>query len=134
MRKVTNETVRAFLAREKKTVGNTTSTGDELLLHGNCIAYWESDSCLILKMAGWGSVTTRERLNGVLELVQEYRFDIPWIRIAQRKGSQRLLTRDKDLELDPYRNGIAISMRSGHVDLLGSNSEGSSPCVVFSPE
>lgn len=122
MRKVTEETVTAFLAREPKSIGNTRSTGEELQLHGNTIAYWESDTCIILKMAGWGTVTTRERLNGVLELVQRICCDIPVVRFCQRKGDQVVWTMQESYEFDRSRSRLAISMRSGAVDFLDDNS------------
>ena len=65
MRKVTIETIKAFLAYEKRTIGNTHSNGTELLLHGNRIAWHLPDDSIEVNMCGWGSVTTRERLNGL---------------------------------------------------------------------
>ncbi len=123
MRKVTEETVTAFLARKPKSIGNTCSTGDELRLHGNTIAYWESDTCLILTMAGWGTVTTRERLNGVLELAQGICYDIPVVRFCQRKGDQVVWTMQESYEFDRSRGRLAVSMRSGAVDLLDDGDE-----------
>lgn len=131
MRKVTEETVTAFLARKPKSIGNTCSTGDELRLHGNTIAYWESENGIILKMAGWGTATTRERLNGVLELAQGICYDIPVVRLCQRKGEQVVWTMQESYEFDSSRNCLAVSMRSGAVELLGTNSEGTSPRTLL---
>lgn len=64
-RKVTRETVEAFLARESKACGNTRSDGDALYLHGNKIAEWRGDEVWITD-AGWPSPTTRERLCGIV--------------------------------------------------------------------
>ena len=89
MRKVTEETVTAFLAREPKSIGSTCSTGEDLILHGNVIASWFEDT-IILKMCGWPSVTTRERLNGILTMLDGR---TPWMRFVQRKGDQKLLFR-----------------------------------------
>jgi hypothetical protein len=69
MRKVTNDTVIAFLDGRSRTVGNTTTDGTVLLLHGNRIAERMPDGSIVASMAGWGSVTTRERLNGLCELL-----------------------------------------------------------------
>jgi len=69
MRKVTEETVKAFLAGTTRKVGNTESTGDTLLLHNNLIAQRMPDGSIMATLAGWGSVTTRDRLNGLTELL-----------------------------------------------------------------
>ena len=82
MRKVTEQTVRAFLAGEKRTVGNTSTDGEELKLHGNTVAYKAYDR-IIITMAGWATVTTRERINGVLTLAGS-----GW-RVCQRDHEQK---------------------------------------------
>ena len=69
MRKVTIETAKAFLAGTKRTVGNTATDGTTLTLHGNVIARKESDGRIVATLAGWPTVTTRERLNGLCELM-----------------------------------------------------------------
>ena len=69
MRNVTKDTVSAFLAGTTRTIGNTTSTGNTLLLHGNLIAERMPDGSVYATLAGWGSPTTRERLNGLTELL-----------------------------------------------------------------
>ena len=65
MRKVTQTVVDAFLARRKKSCGNSVSSGDELLLHGNVIAKHTEGGGVVATLAGWPTVTTRERLNGL---------------------------------------------------------------------
>ena len=69
MRKVTRETVEAFVAGHKRTVGNTTTDGTVLLLHGNRIAERMPDGSIYATLAGWESPTTRERLNGLCEVL-----------------------------------------------------------------
>jgi len=69
MRKVTEKTVGAFLNGTTRTMGNTVSTGNTLLLHGNLIAERMPDGSVYATLAGWGSPTTRERLNGLTELL-----------------------------------------------------------------
>ena len=64
MRKVTRETCAAFMAGNHLKIGNTESTGDELLLHGNCIAK-RVNGVVLISNAGWETVTTKERLNGL---------------------------------------------------------------------
>ena len=69
MRKITEKTISAFLAGKKAMVGNTTTDGVVLLLHGNRIAERMPNGSIMATLAGWGSPTTRERLNGLCELL-----------------------------------------------------------------
>lgn len=64
MRKITLEIVTAFEGRYAKTQGNTHTDGTTLYLHGNAIAQWR-DGELWVTSAGWETVTTKERLNGI---------------------------------------------------------------------
>jgi hypothetical protein len=76
MRKVTEQTVKAFLNYERKTVDNTESTGNELKLHGNVIAKRENGH-IYISDCGWQTATTKERLNGLLWLLydlENYRY------------------------------------------------------------
>ena len=82
MRKVTETTVRAFLNGTKKKVGNTSTDGTRLMLHGNVIAKKVNDKILITD-AGWQSPTTKERLNGLLDILGKTRIhqkDFVWYR------------------------------------------------------
>ena len=65
MRKVTKETVKAFLNRKSRKIGNTETDGSTLRLHGNRIAWHTPDGRIETTLAGWGTVTTRDRLNGL---------------------------------------------------------------------
>ena len=73
MRKVTKESVRAFLQHKNGKFGgvseyngrqNTEVKDDVLYLFGNAIAKWENDQ-IFFRMAGWTSPTTTERLSGL---------------------------------------------------------------------
>ena len=64
MRKITQETCRAFEHNTAKTLGNTHTDGTTLFLHGNAIAR-HTDAGLEVTNAGWFSNTTKERLNGL---------------------------------------------------------------------
>jgi hypothetical protein len=67
MRKVTSEIVKAWARGKCCTNGNTATDGNAIWLHGNAIAWKTGDADVIaLTLAGWPTVTTRERLNGVL--------------------------------------------------------------------
>jgi len=81
MRKVTKLIAEAFKDYKKLTIGNTMTDGQSVFLHGNRIA-WREDGTLYISMCGWPTVTTRERLDGILDA-----YDCT-IRICQRKGEQ----------------------------------------------
>ena len=65
MKKVTKEIVNAFLNGKYKKVGNSESSGGDLFLHHNKIAYFDIDGFLWISNAGWESNTTKERLNAL---------------------------------------------------------------------
>ena len=77
MRKITYKAVRAFIEGRNFSEGNTSvnlkrglrglrSPDRQLHLHGNMIAdYWYGKG-LYITLAGWPTVTTRERINGLL--------------------------------------------------------------------
>ena len=67
MRKVTNQIAKAFFNSQSKAIGNTKTDGQSVWLHGNKIAEKTADG-LKLTLAGWNTVTTRERLNGILQV------------------------------------------------------------------
>lgn len=88
MRKITSEAAYAFINRRPYRRGNTRTDGKTFYLHGNPIARWE-DNTLEISSAGWMSNTTKERLNGILYLLNQPRItqknwvwyigDKPWL-------------------------------------------------------
>lgn len=81
MRKITEKTVRAFLSGHSLTVGNTYTDGQALYLHGNRIAMRDGVTGEVwLSTGGWNTLTTRERLNGVLSIMGSS------LRVRQEKG------------------------------------------------
>lgn len=68
MRKITEEICKAFRNGEKKTIGNSHTDGVRLFLFGNCIAKKEEVSIWINNQ-GYTTQTTKERLNGLLEML-----------------------------------------------------------------
>lgn len=64
MRKVTREICTAFEQGRKRKIGNSSTDGRVLWLHGNAIALRE-DGKLFIRHAGWKTRTTKERLNGL---------------------------------------------------------------------
>lgn len=85
MRKITQLAAQAFIAGRPFTQSNTTVTheGDNsrMYLHGNLIAHKTSDK-LYVTLAGWPTVTTRERVNGLLTTMGRYE------RLFQHKHKQ----------------------------------------------
>ena len=99
MRKITRLASKAFKQGDPFTRDNTTveiykhgpeDTWKYLFLHGNCIAKQKAGSHLmrsgelLITLAGWPTPTTRERLNGLLQTM-----DQP-IRLYQHKHEQYL--------------------------------------------
>ncbi len=68
MRKVTESIKQAFFAKQAKKVGNTETDGKSVWLHGNEIIKRDKSGIVLFTFAGWGSVTTRERLRGILNV------------------------------------------------------------------
>ena len=69
MRKVTEQVMTAFIKGDSKSVGNTMTDGRIVWLHGNEIACRHDDGTIWVSLAGWPTVTTRERLNGLATLL-----------------------------------------------------------------
>ena len=88
MRKVTKEAVEAFIMGRNFTKSNTTVQGffglfaTEFRLFGNMIAlYSRKKNKLYVTTAGYPTVTTKERLNGILDafgLPRIYQKDFEW--------------------------------------------------------
>lgn len=73
MRKITQNAVNAFYVGRKFSDANTlvTVTNNEvsMFLHGNCIAKRAINSYKVFICdAGWMTVTTKDRLNGILDV------------------------------------------------------------------
>ena len=75
MKKITEKICNAFLTGKRLTISNTLTENAAIWLHGNKIAYWLTDDFTLLpkpyrvlqiSLCGWNTVTTRERLNGLL--------------------------------------------------------------------
>ena len=68
MKKVTETIANAFKQGLNKSLGNTSTDGKAFYLHGNKIAEWRTDG-LYMTLASWNTATTRERLNGIAEIL-----------------------------------------------------------------
>lgn len=69
MRKESMKIARAFLNKEKAGAARTTTDGSAIYLHGNKIAWHNPDGTISATLAGWGTVTTRDRLNTLTRLM-----------------------------------------------------------------
>ena len=69
MRKITKKIANAFAQGESLTIGNTRTAGGRVFLHGNCIVETDPWGKIEMSLAGWNTVTTRERLNGIAEVL-----------------------------------------------------------------
>lgn len=86
MRKVSETVVKAFLTGKEKRVGNTYTNGNALFLHGNMIAYKKGLE-MNVSTAGWGAVTTRDRLNCLFSFLPSFGYEVHVTSVFQRKGS-----------------------------------------------
>ena len=68
MRKISKEIAESFYKGFSKSKGNTATDGVNVWLHGNKIAWRTQDNNLEVTLAGWPTVTTRERLNSILNV------------------------------------------------------------------
>ena len=88
MRKITKESIKAFYNREPFKKSNMIVENKEgktyLKVFDNVIAILDEANELLITTAGWNSVTTRERLNGLsgvrlrTKKEQLYLNNIPW--------------------------------------------------------
>lgn len=88
MRKITQQSVNAFIAKRNFSSGNMTVHNHgqvtEMRLHGNLIAeHVHITGEIFISNAGWTSNTTKERLNGILDAIGEgsggiYQRDFQW--------------------------------------------------------
>ena len=89
MRKITEKVSDAFLNKQSVCMSNSAVVAADdkvsLYLHSNLIARL-SDDKLEVTLAGWGTPTTRERLNGLMRTLRLN------VRFNQYKGDQYMRT------------------------------------------
>lgn len=112
MRQVTEKTASVFLQNDATTISmsNTNVThcnsADEkaMFLHGNCIAFHDLKRGVVeISNAGWESNTTKERLNGILELLNRPE------RIFQNKGTWYIGKSRKECKEFPYNKMVCVN-------------------------
>ena len=92
MRKVTEQIKQAWINNQCLTIGNTSTDGTSIFLHGNKIIKRNEDGSISVTNSGWYSNTTKERLNMVCRCHrskgQWFINDIPytggWVNIGHR--------------------------------------------------
>lgn len=68
MNKVTEKIKEAFFARKTKKINHDFTDGTSVFYRGNEIIKRDPSGVILFTFAGWGSVTTRERLKGILNV------------------------------------------------------------------
>ena len=81
-RKESHDIAEAFFHRRPCKRKRTTTDGDNVYLHGNKIAWRDDYDIVHLTLCGWGTVTTRDRLNAICEFFDRGRC------FYQAKGEQ----------------------------------------------
>lgn len=105
MRKVSKEIAKAFIENRKRSIGNSWTEIGAIYLHDNKIAWWEDSHPdhyknkhihLCFSMCGWGTPTTRERLNTLFSLL----FESDAVYIQQKNFAQWLTINNRQIEID----------------------------------
>jgi hypothetical protein len=65
MRVETTKIIRAFMEQKPAKAKRTETCGHSIYLHGNRIAWRGKEGDIYMTLAGWDTVTTRDRLNGL---------------------------------------------------------------------
>lgn len=65
MRKITQRIATAFHSHNRLSISNTMTDGESVWLHGNKIIKRENNE-IYFSLAGWNTLTTRERINGIV--------------------------------------------------------------------
>jgi hypothetical protein len=95
MRKVTEKIARAFVSESSLSVSNTTTDGKAVWLHGNKIIERRPDG-IWFSLCGWNTATTRERLNGVLYMINASAY------VSTRNGQAFVMCGDKMKYIEDY--------------------------------
>ena len=98
MRKITKQIAEAFKNGKSLTIKNTKTDGQSVWLYGNMIAR-KTDNGLEVSLAGWPTVTTRERVSGICQVMDKN------LRIVQRDHVQYAVSlssgNDEGVQIDP---------------------------------
>jgi len=97
MRNISRVICNAFMNGRDKYISNSSSHDDALWLHGHKIAFWDEDNngkILSFSMCGWGTPTTRERLNSLFQVLG---YDMS---VYQKNWSQIFRFKGQDIEIE----------------------------------
>lgn len=117
MNKTTQEAARCFMNNiNKKNIGSNTTVEDGcMFLFGNLIAKKLNGGRIAFTLAGWNTVTTRERLSGLGIKVRSKRgepfliCDVPGVgEIARHINESEWYIKVGDMVLDKYFNPINV--------------------------
>ena len=86
MRRETQKIARAFYNGRAASAARTTTDGNTVWLHGNKIAWRTEAGDIGFTLAGWPTVTTRDRINGILKT-----FGYGYWGVSQRNHDQYLM-------------------------------------------
>ena len=70
MRTITKKIAEAFKAGKPLDINNTSTDGRNVYLFGNHLARRSEQGAIEMTLAGWNTVTTRDRLNGLLRVLE----------------------------------------------------------------
>jgi hypothetical protein len=102
MRKINQVFAEAFRQQIPKTLSNTTTDGQAIWLHGNKIIE-RRDNDIWVTLAGWDTVTTRSRINGVIgSLGSIYRQNGQPYVLSKRTGQHRPISSTEWINLGSY--------------------------------
>tara|TARA_R100000687_G_scaffold70018_1_gene59544 strand:- start:539 stop:895 length:357 start_codon:yes stop_codon:yes gene_type:complete len=117
MRQVSKQIAEAFYEGKPKTIGNSHTDGNQVFLHGNRIAWKVDNDKLAITLAGWPTVTTRERLNTIL-------FEFGFNYYLQQVNHEQFLVNFEDKKTPLYDDQVKTFHRIGKRWLLRTNCGG----------
>lgn len=121
MRKVSETVVKAFLAGKSAKVGNTSTDGESLFLHGYRIAWFEGldflgpvgAKCVVITLHGWNTVTTRERVNTVISLLSSFGIERRITGVFCKGGQAYYTTKDGQVcKMESYDHIVAGDVKA----------------------
>lgn len=108
MRQITIDVCNAFESRETLSKSNSHTDGNAMYLHGNKIAEYR-DGSLYITNAGWPTVTTKERLNGLhgvsinqkagVWYLNGYKWNGEWVQVDGFAGNVSKQDQKKDRDM-----------------------------------
>jgi hypothetical protein len=103
--------IKAFIERKARKIKNDWTDGDMLMFHYHLIAYWTPERDLRWTMAGYGTYTTRVRLDVLFS-----ELNLPF-RVFQKKHQQYLwhMGRDEEREIS---SGLTYTVDRFEIEVM----------------